>query len=323
MKKSLGVCAFGLVLAAVFVACTPLVPYDTSNPDLYSSANSSRRTAEALNQQAAWQEQALTATAQAPIIRITETAAAVAVGETLAQSTNVAGAQTQAASWTQTAVWWTPTPNLTSTAAAAQLQAENQILANNVERNNLELRRQQILNQFYADAVAFSWVILVLVIAIVLIWISRRQRYQTMKVDARGNPLPILDIVDGEFTDVDRSPNYRGPVSRNTLIHFLIWFMEKRTGMKPLLPEITAERQDTVTHRDQLVDLATRGLPDPKQDVKRAKAGEMMARLGTASPQVQVVSPELVRPILEDVKPQIAQDSIEAELYDKREEGAQ
>jgi hypothetical protein len=50
----------------------------------------------------------------------------------------------------------------------------------------------------------------------------------------------------------------------------------------------------------------------------------MMAQPQTAAgPRVQVIAPDMVRPILMDVVPQIAQDSMEAELYEvkKDEEG--
>jgi hypothetical protein len=322
---------FGLLLALPLLsaACAPAVPYDQmpgAPGDLYRSANGSRMTADALLRQAQWQESALTATAQAPVIRITETAAALAVQGTQAQNTSVAAAQTQAGAMTATAIWWTPTPNVDSTATFAALNAQNTQIANNLERDRLQLEREQTMNDFNAKVTAYSWVIVVLVLVLILTLVTRRWRYQTAKVDARGNVLPILDIVEGSFTDMDRSPNHRGPMKNDWIIRILAHIVEKKLGAKLLpLPEVTAQRQDAVTYRDQLMDLATRGLPAPSrsEDARKAKVGEMMTQPQTpAAPRVQVIGPDQVRPILLDVVPQIAQDSIEAELYDqKKEEG--
>ena len=93
-----------LLLIFVIASCAPAVPWDQMpGSDLYSSAQGSRMTADALMRQAAWQEQALTATAQAPIVRITETAAAITVQAAQAQSTSIAGAATQAPAPSHTA----------------------------------------------------------------------------------------------------------------------------------------------------------------------------------------------------------------------------
>lgn len=320
--------ALVIVLVFVLVACSPAVPYDQMpGSDLYGSANSNRMTADAAIRLAQMQEQALTATAQAPIVRITETAAAVAVQATQAQATSQAGLQTQQAALSATAIWFTPTPNATQTAAFAALNAEGTLIANNLERDRLALERDQTNNAFKATMgqMVPLLALVVMVGGILLLYtiISRRMRYQAAQVDARGNPLPILDLVDATFTDIDASPNYQGPVSTATLVQILAWLVKKKLGM-PMLPDVTPERQDPVKHRDQLLDLATRGLPAPakNEESRKAKAGEMMARLGSSAvPQVQVVAPELVRPILEDVKPQIARDAIDAELYETKEEG--
>lgn len=311
-----------LVILLAVVSCAPAVPYNQMpGNDLYSSANSSRMTADALLRQAQWQEQALTASAQAPVIRITETAAALAVQATQAQSTSVAAQQTQAGAMTQTAVWFTATPNATGTLDALALSAAQ-------TQTTLNLQREQDNNDFKGKLPAYSFVIVVLVLAIVLMLIIRRSRYQTMKTDARGNVLPVLDIVDGVVTDSDRNPNYKGSTSNDWMIRILAHIVKKKWGVDLMLPEITAARQDAVTFRDQLMDLATRGLPAPSksEDARKAKAGELMTQpqAQLSAPHVQLIAPDsvLVRPILQDVVPQIAQDSIEAEIYEvKKEEG--
>lgn len=330
-----GLLTLGLLL--LIVACTPAVPYDQMNPDLYSRSQYDRMTANAALNSAQLQEQFLTATAQAPIVHITETAAAQSIvqiqtadalisqQQSWTATAQQSGTQT-AIPMTQTAMGWTPTPNATTTAAFAKLNAEGTLTANNLERDRLALERQQVMNDFNAKVSAYSWVIVVLVVALLLMLVTRRWRYQAAKVDARGNVLPILDIVDGQFADIDRSPNFRGNVSDRALSRILVGWAEKKLGVRPMLPEITAERQDDVTHRDQLLDLASRGLPAPtkNEDKKKAAVGEMMTQFAAPlAPKVQIVSPEQVRPILMDVMPQIAQDSIEAELYnEKKEDGA-
>lgn len=305
------------MLLFVIGSCAPAVPWDQMpGSDLYSSAQGSRMTADALMRQAAWQEQALTATAQAPIVRITETAAAITVQAAQAQSTSIAGAATQAAAMTQTAVWWTPTPNMTGTLDALAISAAQ-------TQTTLNLQREQDINDFKGKLPAYSFIIAVLVLAIVLMFVMRRNRFQFARVDARGNPLPMFDIVDGTVTDVDRNPNFKGSMKNDWLIKLVAYWFEKKTGAKLMLPEVTAQRQDAVTHRDQLLDLATRGLPAPtkSEDARKAKVGEMMSQPQIpAGPRVQVIAPDMVRPILMDVVPQIAQDSIEAELYEVRKD---
>ena len=331
VKKTLSLTVLfllALTLPLLSAACAPAVPLDQMpGSDLYSSANSNRMTADAALRLADRQEQDLTATAQAPVIRITETAAALAVEATHAQSTSVAAVQTQAGAMTATAIWWTPTPQPTATPNATGT-LEALALSAAQTQTTLNLQRAQDNNDFKGKLPAYSFVIVVLVLAIVLMGMMRRARYQTAQVDARGNLLPILDVVDGTFTDVDRSPNHRGPISNGVLLRFLTWWVEKKLGIPPLLPEVTAARQDAVTYRDQLLDLASRGLPAPSksEDTRKAKVGEMMTQPQiTERPHVEVIAPDmaLVRPILLDVVPQIAQDSIEAELYEqKKDEGA-
>ena len=59
-----------LVFFALVAACTPLESLP-GQPDLYSSSQNARATADAALRQAQLNEQFLTATAEAPIIRIT------------------------------------------------------------------------------------------------------------------------------------------------------------------------------------------------------------------------------------------------------------
>jgi hypothetical protein len=255
---------------------TACVSAPAGSPDLYSDAVSSRSTADAALQQAQAQELFLTATAQAPIIRITETAAGLVYQQQMWSATAQSVQGTQVSAMTQTAMAWTPTPNATQTAVFVMLAAEGTQIANNTERDKLALERQRDINDFKAKLPAYSFAIVVLVLAIVLMFVSRRERYRPIPVDTRGNPMPMLDVVEGTATDVDRNPNYRSDL-RDDLVK---QWLRRRLDLPPLLPEITAKRQDETTQRDQLLDLGTRGLPGGTQNQSAAKrlAGQEMTR---------------------------------------------
>jgi hypothetical protein len=311
---------FLLVLAVG--SCAPLVPYNQMpGQDLYGGANSSRMTANAALQQAQWMDQAMTATAAAPVGQMTATGAALAVQATQAAATTTAGVATQAAAMTSTAVWWTPTPNMTGTLDALAIEAAQ-------TQTTLNLQQAQANNDFKAHVQEYAFFVVVLLIAGTFMLVARKQRFQFGKTDERGNLLPVLDIVDGTVTDVDRNPNFKGNMKNDWLVRLAAHWFEKKTGARLMLPEVTEKRQDAVTLRDQMIDLATRGLPQQSsrsEDARKAKAGEMMIQPQLQAPlKVQVIAPDQVRPILLDVVPQIAQDSIEAELYEtqtQKEEG--
>jgi hypothetical protein len=282
-----------LILLPFFLLITSCAT-PTNNPDLFSSVQSSRATSDAAAQQAYYQSQFLTATAGAPIVHITETAAGMIYQQQMwtataqsVQSTGTAAAQsvqsTETAAMTQTAMAWTPTPNATMTAVFVMAAAEATQIANNAERDRLELQRQQDINDFKGKLPAYSFVIVVLVLAIALTFISRRERYRPIPVDGRGNPLPMLDVVEGTATDVDRNPNYRSDLRENM---FKQW-LRRKLDLPPLLPEITAKRQDETTQRDQLLDLGTRGLLQTAQNAaaKRQAGQEMMKQVSESNLQ--------------------------------------
>jgi hypothetical protein len=255
------------VLAAIVVSSC----VSSGSPDLYNSAQAYRAQAEML-------ESAMTATAQAPIVHITETAAAMQIQAIQAAATGTAAIQTQSGAMTATAVWWTPTPNFSGTQTSAAISAQQTAGANAAIRDYLELERQIQNNEWNRIAGPIGLTAGVGILLVLVVTYLRRTRYQPARVDARGNVLPIIDIVDGMATDLDRNPNHRGAVSAQILIRILSFLMEKKWGMDPLLPEITATRQDAVTERDQMIDLATRGLPGPSSETKELKrqAGQQM-----------------------------------------------
>jgi hypothetical protein len=271
---------FVFLVFLVLVGCvTP-----STNPDLYTSVQNSRATSDAAAQQAYYQSQFLTATADAPIVHITETAAAMAIQQQLWTSTAQSVQSTETSAMTQTAQSWTPTANATQTAVFVMAAAEATQMAHNIERDRLELQRQQDINDFKGKLPVYSFVVVILVLGIVLMLVIRRERYRPVPVDARGNPMPVLDVVEGTVTDPDRNPNFRGDTRDNL---FKQW-LRRKLDLPPLLPEITTKRQDDVTHRDQLLDLGTRGLPGTThmQTAARKFAGqEMMKQLSEATLQ--------------------------------------
>lgn len=231
---------------------------------------SNRATADALIRQAEYQEDALTATAQAPIVQITETAAAMFVEQQYWTATAQSIQQTQMSSFTQTAFSWTPTPNATSTAMFMALNAQ-------ATQTQLGLERQQIKNQFEAILPGVTVVTVLLAFILVLMWASRLMRFRPATVGADGRIVPILDIVEGTFTDIERSPNYRGETFDDWINR---WLME-RLNMKPQLQPVTPERQDSTTQRAQLTDLATRTANN--SSIRRAVANEMEKHLSTSN----------------------------------------
>ncbi len=279
----------GLLLIVALVLLTSCTTQGAPTQDLYSSASSNQMTANAAQLLAQYQKDSLTATSQAPIVHITETAAAQIISDTQAASTDVAAQRTQIAGSTQTAESWTPTPsqtpsitptstpNATTTLAFAVLGAQQTQIANDTQKSTY-------LNDFYSILPELLFIALACISALGLIWIGRREQFIPAKVDARGNVLPMLNVVDGTYTDMDRNPNHRGDLKdafMRDLAHFLA---QKYLGMAPTLPQITAPRQDATTERDQMIDLATRGLiPDTSSQARERKqeAGQQSMKLLT------------------------------------------
>src|SRR5690242_1119882 len=112
-----------LFLLAI-ASCAPAVPYD----QMPGSSNY-RATADAALNQAQWQEAAQSATAQAPIVRITETAAALAMQQQLWTATAQSVQETQIAAATGTA------NSINITATVAQLNAQSTAISNSAMRD--------------------------------------------------------------------------------------------------------------------------------------------------------------------------------------------
>jgi hypothetical protein len=269
-----------ILIGLVLVSCAPAVPYDqmpgyAGGPDLYSNAQSQRQLAEQALRQAEMAEAAMTATAQAPIVGYTSTAAAVTMQAAQAQATSFAGQQTAVGAMTATAVWWTPTPHLDSTATVAALNAQNTMIANNLERDRLALDRETKNNEWNRLRGDLAILFVMAIVGMYAFAYIRRWSYMPATVDARGNVLPMINVVDGLATDIDRNPNFQSQLKSGIMRRLI----ETKLGLQPLLPAVTASRQDGTTERDQMVDLATRGLPGPTTENKERKqiAAQAMA----------------------------------------------
>ncbi len=241
---------FGL---AILTACEPV----NSTPDLYMAAKYSQATADAAQYESKYLGDQLTATAEAPIIHITQTAAglivqgtqtqaAIIIGQTQTQAAIISAQNTQSAQATGTAMAWTPTPNATATLGAAQLMAQQTAISNNTERDKLQLERQNYMNKFYAALPGLIFMVVLSVLAIGTFMLVRQQSFRSVPRDARGDAVPMLNIIDGTYSDVDKA--------------FYPQIGIKREDVKAL-PAVTADDQKPVTERQQLLHLATNGLP--------------------------------------------------------------
>lgn len=239
-----------MILIALFLAACG--PATVNGVDPYVAAEQARREAAAAQDKARFYETQLTATSQAQIVVITQTSAAFAM------------IQTQSAyQYTATAMAWTPTPVPTSTPnAAATLVMANAIaqatqLENDTQLNNLKVERQRLSNKFWAAALPIFLIVILLAIGYSAITFSRERRKQVL-ASADGDTNKIMDRVTGEIIDMDANPNYTTGIPESLARQIFVQWMERTYGFQPQHPRITAERQDTVKARDQMIDMKTR-----------------------------------------------------------------
>jgi hypothetical protein len=261
-----------LIFLAVAMALFGCAPTATQQMDLYG-------TAVVAQQQAQVSGLMLTGTAQAPIVHITETSAAFAMEQTYAQATAQSGQMTQMAQMTATAQSWTPTPNATMTAVFAMSYAEATKIANDTEINNMKRERQRLSNQFWAVILPIFLLTILLVLGFVGISYARQHLHKVHKGENGDKPL-IENVVTGEWTDMDTNPNYSHKDTSLAEQMFTQW-LERKYGFKPKFPQITAERQDKVKERDQIIDLRTRAAHLPKRLVDAQSTKFLPAPMNT------------------------------------------
>lgn len=151
--------------------------------------------------------------------------------------------------WTATAQSWTPTatpqPTITPT-PTVNVTGTMAVELMNAEINDLRLQneRKQATNQLMAF---MPYVVLILSVGLAAFFgFVGAKRYSMMPTpihEGTGKPHPVMNVLEGVVVDVDRLANGAGVV--------------KGQWVKAL-PAITAERQDQVTNRAQLVDMKSR-----------------------------------------------------------------
>ena len=234
---------FWLILMAMVAAgCVPTATAATVDP--FVAVAQAERTAQAAQEEADFYSRQLTATAEAPLVAMTATAGAWQMQQAYASATANAIRATETAVMTQTAMAWTATPNATSTAVALAQAAEATQQAHDLRMQELEVERAQATN--FARALSGYVVGFVTLVAALMFAVTFAKRFSILGggIDsATGKPLPIVNVIDGVVMDVDRLTNGAGQATG-------AWVKQ--------LPAVTAERQDTVTARAQMVDMQTR-----------------------------------------------------------------
>lgn len=252
------------VLMLVLISCgTAPTAFD---PNLYAAQ--SQMTAQAANNQAQLFGMMATGTAQAPIIHITETAAAYSfIGTRSSIDT------------TATAILWTPTaspvPTNTPSPTANVVMTGTFAAMHAIQTQTvLKVQRDEMTNK----GRAMSWYVLaavILMVGLVYAYVHvKRLSFLVIPMNEQGRSQSMLNVIDATATDMERSANGTAGVNSKYL---------------KLLPAITGERQDQVTARSQIVDMATRARL-PRRLLEEQSRGQLPA--GDESLQVEYPLPE-------------------------------
>jgi hypothetical protein len=313
-------CLFLLVFVTACAAPVQVVyPTRTPNPiQAYVDANSSQGTAiaaiatadyfsnqltatvEIRNQTATQQVVDLRSTEQSASMRSTERAWNATATADSAQSTSIAlgtaSAVAQQVLWTQRAI------DVTATADIAAVQAFATEQYSIARTQELALERETMMNQVRA---VVPWAMLVITFVILAVFFKRWSRVRVIQRDPRGDAPLLLDVVDGVAYDADRSPTSTAGLQREDL---------KR------LPLFSTENHTQTTTRDQMLDLATRGLPGVSQRKVLSKQLKDEWITGDGSnPKIEMIDANSARPLFKDVIGNIVQDSIDAEVIFEEE----
>jgi hypothetical protein len=302
----------GLFLLLFVTACSAppaQVVSPTRTPDpiqVFVDANSSQGTAAAAVATADYFSTQLTATAEAEKRSATQQAMqiqsqaterawnATATADSI-KSTAVASAAAQQAIWTQRAM------DITATADTASVQAFATAQYGIARTEELALQRKELVNNV---AAIVPWMSLICTFAILAVVFMRWSRVRVIQRDPRGDAPLLLNVVDGVAYDADRSPTSTAGFQREDL---------KR------LPQFSARDHTQTTARDQMVDLATRGLPGGVRNRKQLKEPSGSGSADAALPQIESLDPNSARPLFKDVIPHIVQDTIDAEIISEEE----
>lgn len=171
----------------------------------------------------------------------------------------------QVSQWTATAQSWTPTPSLTpvptstptvtltptvdvtGTLAVVMMQEE----INDIQRANT---RKDATNTVLAW---LPYLVFGLAIGLAVFFgfvgVKRFSMMPTPVHEGTGKPMPMINVVDGVVSDIDRAPNGMAVMNKKYVAG---------------LPAITAERQAAVTNNAQLVDAQSRRAKLPRELVQ-------------------------------------------------------
>jgi len=307
------------LLTACMAPTPTAVSFSTPDPlQPYVDANSSQRTAvaanatadyfsnqltatvEARNQTATQQVMDLQSTQQAIQIQSTERAwNATATADSI-QSTTIALGTASAVA--QNAIWTQRAMDITATADSASVQAFATKQFSIARTEELSLERKELMNNVAAVA---PWTMLVVTFISLAVFFKRWSRVRVIQRDPRGDAPLLLDVVDGVAYDADRHPTSTGGLQREDL---------KR------LPQFSTKDHTQTTARDQLVDIATRGLADTSQRKGNSRQLKDESLSGDDNmPKIETIDATSARPLFKDVLPHIVQDSIDAEIISQEE----
>jgi len=247
------------------------------------AAESARQTKEAYgaqedfyNSQASATSAASTSFAFAPYATGTQAAVELAVQKMYSDATSTAAASTQTADANLQAF------NARSTSEAGiytQVASVTQQAMIVIQRNDeLAFERARSVNMMKAS---FGYFVFIVILFVATAWaytMIKRLQFSPVGVSPEGAPLPLLNFIDGTFTDLDRSANGTVAVNQKYL---------------ELLPKITDERQSEVTRLAQLSNMHTRRralphamlksqglLPEPETDeLEQVEAGDAYPEL--------------------------------------------
>jgi hypothetical protein len=140
---------------------------------------------------------------------------------------------------------------------------------------------------------------------VALLVLVRWSRVRIIQRDPHGDSPLLINVVDGVAYDFDRHPTSTGGLQRQDI---------------KLLPQFSASDHTQTTARDQMLDLATRGLPGSNKRQANNKQLKEENLLGDgAMPKIETIDANSARPLFNDVIPHIVQDSIDAEIISQEE----
>lgn len=212
-----------------------------------------------LNQQSTSTSAAGTAIAFAPFATATQVAVELQVQRMYSDATSTSAAATQTAYMMQQA--YNAQATTTAGVATQIAQVTQQAFAVQVNNDQLALERAQTVNKLKALSLyGVGIVVMILAVAGAYVLIKRLAVIPN-PVDERGKAMPMIEVIEGTSWDIERATNGMIGIGQKFL---------------KALPTITADRQNEVTARAQLVDMQTRVARLPKRLLETQGQGLLM-----------------------------------------------